>query len=670
MSKCAVLAILISLPIVYNLSAGTVYVPDDYKTIQGAIDAVQPGDTIQVAAGRYDETLQIKKSLVIVGSGSGTCVLYKSSTDSLHVLISDATVEIRGMELNGGKYDDTLHYYHGVSRYCIIADFSTLTLYDVQINSYVYYMITVRRGFLKIDHVSLNTRSVKMMCDIGISLVACVAEINYLKQEFGWIDHSVDLNRGTYLGPSSAVFKNCSIWASHKSWGDCIRIFNDVYIEVDHCSFYRAPGGEIPDLGHKGISFSSDTAITGKITNNTFDGIPWAILFYGSATPSNNILVENNLFKDCVHGGIFILNADSDGIDLGGGHLGSKGKNRFTNPAGFDIKLQNTHHDVSAHYNWWSNSDPAIGIWDKWDDPQLGGEVLYLAAPMPPLQLLPANLSTNQSVFSQFKWEYSGSAFYYHLQVALSDGFTDLIFDVPEIVSTEFNPGMLETGMTYFWRVRAFNDMGGSEWSEIFSFQTSLFQPPDPTYPVLPRNGQTEVVFPFTFIWEPVGGEVWYFLEISHNDDFYPVVVADSVYMQNQMLVPVLEPAGLYFWRVRVKGPGGYSEWSPVFNFQTDEGGNSTPHATAARYEFSLSHAYPNPFNAGTTIRYSLARKTNVQILIYAVNGQLVEKMDLGKTGAGEYTYRWNPGSRPSGVYFYQIRTDFFTKAAKCIYVK
>src|SRR5665648_685111 len=67
-----------------GLTKGSIiYVDDDgggpYTTIQAAIDASNPGDTIKVAAGIYSESnITIKKSLTILGAPGDSCLLYTS----------------------------------------------------------------------------------------------------------------------------------------------------------------------------------------------------------------------------------------------------------------------------------------------------------------------------------------------------------------------------------------------------------------------------------------------------------------------------------------------------------------------------------------------------------------------------------------------------------------
>jgi parallel beta-helix repeat protein len=62
------LVFILSFPFSVKLAkAGTIVVPDDYTTIQAAIDAALPGDTVFVRKGIYHENLFISKALSLVG---------------------------------------------------------------------------------------------------------------------------------------------------------------------------------------------------------------------------------------------------------------------------------------------------------------------------------------------------------------------------------------------------------------------------------------------------------------------------------------------------------------------------------------------------------------------------------------------------------------------------
>lgn len=50
-------------------------VPGDYPTIQSAIDATSPGDTVLVAPGVYSESLRLRSHVKLIGSGASVTVL-------------------------------------------------------------------------------------------------------------------------------------------------------------------------------------------------------------------------------------------------------------------------------------------------------------------------------------------------------------------------------------------------------------------------------------------------------------------------------------------------------------------------------------------------------------------------------------------------------------------
>ena len=54
----------------------------------------------------------------------------------------------------------------------------------------------------------------------------------------------------------------------------------------------------------------------------------------------------------------------------------------------------------------------------------------------------------------------------------------------------------------------------------------------------------------------------------------------------------------------------------------------------------------PNPFNPETWIPYRLFESTDVQITIYAQNGELIRDFNLGQQSHGEKTLYWDGKNR------------------------
>ena len=84
-------------------SPATIYVPDDYSTIQAAVDFASPGDTIIVRDGTYIENVNVDKDHLIVQSQNGAKVtIVQAANPDGHVFdVTADYVNINGFTVTG-----------------------------------------------------------------------------------------------------------------------------------------------------------------------------------------------------------------------------------------------------------------------------------------------------------------------------------------------------------------------------------------------------------------------------------------------------------------------------------------------------------------------------------------------------------------------------------------
>ena len=91
---------------------------------------------------------------------------------------------------------------------------------------------------------------------------------------------------------------------------------------------------------------------------------------------------------------------------------------------------------------------------------------------------------------------------------------------------------------------------------------------------------------------------------------------------------------------------------------------------------FALYQNFPNPFNAGTTIKFDLLEDATVTLVVVNAEGrEVAEFMNDQPLSPGSYTYLWKDQSLSSGVYFAIIKaslSEFQTvlDSRKMIYLK
>ena len=86
--------------------------------------------------------------------------------------------------------------------------------------------------------------------------------------------------------------------------------------------------------------------------------------------------------------------------------------------------------------------------------------------------------------------------------------------------------------------------------------------------------------------------------------------------------------------------------------------------------EYSLEQNYPNPFNPSTTIKFALAKESNVELNIYNVLGEVVSTLLNGPLTAGNHEFEFNASNLASGVYIYRIVAGDFVSSKKMILMK
>jgi hypothetical protein len=193
-------------------------------------------------------------------------------------------------------------------------------------------------------------------------------------------------------------------------------------------------------------------------------------------------------------------------------------------------------------------------------------------APPAPVLASPANGTIGVVLNTAVSWNASAGALTYGLQVSTSPSFSPTTIDQNGITSTSFSLGGLSNATTYYWRVRASNAGGTSDWSNSWSFTTADAVP---SAPILssPANGATGLGTSVRLVWNPFTGAISYHVQVATDQGFSSLLLDQGGVTGTSDSAKGLQMNTAYYWRVNVTTAGGTSGWSPVWEFTT-AGGN------------------------------------------------------------------------------------------------
>ncbi len=145
-----------------NVQAATIYVPDDYESIQEAIDNANNGDTIIVRDGIYYENVEIDKSVTLKSdNGYANCIIDAGGLGDVITINADGVV-IDGFTIRNGNGSGWLVGIYVKSDYNLIKNNSIISndcgieLYKSSNNKITNNRVEYNKGGIWLSYSSNN----------------------------------------------------------------------------------------------------------------------------------------------------------------------------------------------------------------------------------------------------------------------------------------------------------------------------------------------------------------------------------------------------------------------------------------------------------------------------------------------------------------------------------
>lgn len=194
-----------------------------------------------------------------------------------------------------------------------------------------------------------------------------------------------------------------------------------------------------------------------------------------------------------------------------------------------------------------------------------------LRAPETPVLSSPIASEVNIDLSPLLSWNSSEFSASYQVQVSTTSNFSSLLIDETAGETTSLQVSGLTGDNIYFWRVRAMNSIGISDWSSVWSFTTTTATVPLPDIPNLlsPVNSGMGVATNPTLSWNASDNATTYRVQVSMNQDFSSTLIDETNVAGISFSFTGLSNNNLYYWRVQSENSSGTSPWSDTWSFVT-----------------------------------------------------------------------------------------------------
>ncbi len=206
--------------------------------------------------------------------------------------------------------------------------------------------------------------------------------------------------------------------------------------------------------------------------------------------------------------------------------------------------------------------DDCVG---QWSEPYIfrtkikGPELVY-----------PADNAVNVPYYLEFECENIIGADTYDFQISKDSLFTQdsIAFSRYNLAVNKLLCTILKPTTLYYWRARAKNVEGVTEWSNFFKFTTVIQGPDIPTL-VYPANSAKTIPVNLEFKWVESPRADKYRLLISEKFDFSKIFKDTTGIDTNVCIVDGLKNYTNYYWKVLAINDSGATKYSTAWTFRT-----------------------------------------------------------------------------------------------------
>ena len=260
-----------------------------------------------------------------------------------------------------------------------------------------------------------------------------------------------------------------------------------------------------------------------------------------------------------------------------------------------------------------------------------------------------------------------------HLPVYMDVWFDDLVYGDSSIVISEImiNPSAVSDSYGEWFEVVNMTDMtidlqgwtikDGDENGHIINNigNTLLISPGE--YIVLSRNND------FSINGGLISDYVYEGISFSNSEDAILLMnvegeIIDEVQYTNSW--PILSGSSIEIHDLNLNNNDNFNWFSATSIYGDGDFGTpgisfnatlKTDHSMELPISFSLSHAYPNPFNPSTMVKIQNSSGKNLKLEIFNLNGYLIKSVENRWTSLGAYDFTWDAKKEANGVYFFRL---------------